>query len=215
MARLITGAVAENGGNPLVAGLANDSRSWALDVPAVTAAPATPPMQMGTPARVAPAAGPIAFDWVTIPAGEFPMGSDKEKSGQAYADETPQHTVYLPEYRIARVPVTVAQFADFVKASPGYQDRGRAAVHAVGLRWVENGMRSKAPTGRTPGPAMMWSKQEITLSPAFLAATPWRFAMGRCAVAHRSGMGEARGADGRIWPWGSREPNERTVQLQL
>ena len=44
---------------------------------------------------------PIAFDWVTIPAGEFLMGSDKTKDKLAYDDETPQHTLYLPEYRIA------------------------------------------------------------------------------------------------------------------
>ena len=36
--------------------------------------------------------GPIAFDWVTIPAGEFLMGSDKTKDKLAYDDETPQHT---------------------------------------------------------------------------------------------------------------------------
>ncbi len=60
---------------------------------------------------------PIAFDWITIPAGEFLMGSDKAKDTLAYDDETPQHTLYLPEYRIARVPVTVAQFAAFVGAT--------------------------------------------------------------------------------------------------
>ena len=51
---------------------------------------------------------------MTIPAGEFLMGSDKTKDKLAYDDETPQHTLHLPEYRIARVPVTVAQFAAFM-----------------------------------------------------------------------------------------------------
>ncbi|MGB3062354.1 MAG: CHAT domain-containing protein, partial [Anaerolineae bacterium] len=37
--------------------------------------------------------GPIAFDWVEIPAGPFLMGSDKAKDPQAYDDELPQHTV--------------------------------------------------------------------------------------------------------------------------
>ena len=32
------------------------------------------------------------------------MGSDKQKDKQAYDDELPQHTLYLPEYHIARVP---------------------------------------------------------------------------------------------------------------
>ena len=43
-------------------------------------------------------------------------------------DETPQHTVYLPTYRIARVPVTVAQFAAFMKANPGYRTTAEERV---------------------------------------------------------------------------------------
>ena len=62
----------------------------------------------------------IDFDWVTIPAGTFLMGSDKTNDTLAYDDETPQHPVFLPEYRIARVPVTVAQFAAFMAANPDY-----------------------------------------------------------------------------------------------
>ena len=45
---------------------------------------------------------PIDFDWVTIPAGEFLMGSDKQKDKRAFDDEVPQHTIVLPEYRITR-----------------------------------------------------------------------------------------------------------------
>ena len=50
--------------------------------------------------------GPIRFDWVTIPAGWFWMGA-----GETY------HQVYLPTFRIARVPVMVAQFGAFVRAT--------------------------------------------------------------------------------------------------
>ena len=49
----------------------------------------------------------IPFDWVTIPAGEFLMGSDKAQDKDAYDDELPQHKLHLPAYKIARVPVTV------------------------------------------------------------------------------------------------------------
>jgi formylglycine-generating enzyme required for sulfatase activity/energy-coupling factor transporter ATP-binding protein EcfA2 len=45
-------------------------------------------------------------EWVTIPAGEFWMG-----------ESATAHKVYLPEYQIARVPVTNAQYALFVKAT--------------------------------------------------------------------------------------------------
>ena len=85
------------------------------------------------------AAGPIAFDWVTIPAGEFLMGSDKTKDKLAYDDETPQHTLHLPEYRIARVPVTVAQFAAFVAAT-GHKTTAEAqgsAWNCTGSEWEE------------------------------------------------------------------------------
>ncbi|MEW5957176.1 MAG: SUMF1/EgtB/PvdO family nonheme iron enzyme [Chloroflexota bacterium] len=57
--------------------------------------------------------------WCDIPAGPFLMGSDKETDSQAWDDETPQHTVELPGYKISRYPVTNAQFAAFVEAG-GY-----------------------------------------------------------------------------------------------
>jgi formylglycine-generating enzyme required for sulfatase activity len=58
----------------------------------------------------------LPFDWVTIPAGYFPMGSDKEQDRYA-VDSEKKHTVYVPEYQIARVPVTVVQFRHFVAAT--------------------------------------------------------------------------------------------------
>jgi formylglycine-generating enzyme required for sulfatase activity len=58
----------------------------------------------------------IPFEWVTIPAGEFLMGSDNKQDQDAEATELPQHPIHLREYRIARVPVTVAQFRRFVQA---------------------------------------------------------------------------------------------------
>ena len=52
-------------------------------------------------------------DWVSIPAGEFWMGDDKSK----YDDEKPAHRLYLHEYQIARVPITNAQYAIYVRDS--------------------------------------------------------------------------------------------------
>ncbi|MCC8999661.1 MAG: SUMF1/EgtB/PvdO family nonheme iron enzyme, partial [Candidatus Contendobacter sp.] len=57
------------------------------------------------------------FGFIEIPAGPFMMGSDKQRDGQAFGDELPQHKVSLPAYYLARWPVTVAQFAAFVRAS--------------------------------------------------------------------------------------------------
>jgi formylglycine-generating enzyme required for sulfatase activity len=52
----------------------------------------------------------------TIPAGAFLMGSDPTKDTRAKGDELPQHPVTLPAYQIARFPVTVAEYACFVRA---------------------------------------------------------------------------------------------------
>jgi formylglycine-generating enzyme required for sulfatase activity len=82
---------------------------------------------------------PIDFDWVVVPAGEFLMGSDKSKDKQAHDNETPQHKLYLPEYRIARVPVMVAQFAKFVEATAyttTAELRGSTRVR-TGSKWEE------------------------------------------------------------------------------
>jgi serine/threonine-protein kinase len=56
-------------------------------------------------------------EWVTIPAGEFWMGEDKSR----YDDERPAHKLYLPEYKVSRVPVTNAQYALYVKDSGAKQ----------------------------------------------------------------------------------------------
>ena len=72
---------------------------------------------------------PIDFEWITIPEGDFLMGSERETDSSAYDDETPQHTVYLPAYRIARYPVTNEQYQAFVDAAgyetPSHWENGR------------------------------------------------------------------------------------------
>jgi hypothetical protein len=147
---LVAGAHAHNPGNALLRAFAATISGVAL-VGASESQPAAPsattraaPAQTAratetTPAQPQPAAPPVAFDWVTIPAGEFLMGSDKGKDKQAYDDETPQHKLVLPEFRIARTPVTVAQFSAFVEAT-GYkttaEERGSAYIW-TGQKWEE------------------------------------------------------------------------------
>jgi formylglycine-generating enzyme required for sulfatase activity len=63
-----------------------------------------------------------AIDWVEVPAGPFPMGSTSRES--PWDDERPGFECRLirKPYRIARYPITVAQYQAFVDAK-GYEER--------------------------------------------------------------------------------------------
>jgi len=55
------------------------------------------------------------FGFVHIPAGKFIMGSDPAKDKQARENEQPQHELILPDFWMARYPVTRAQYCEYVK----------------------------------------------------------------------------------------------------
>ncbi|MFC1975555.1 formylglycine-generating enzyme family protein [Chloroflexota bacterium] len=61
----------------------------------------------------------LELEMVLIPAGEFLMGSVPGLDQAARTDEYPQHSLYLPDYYMAKTPVTKAQYAAFVQAT-GY-----------------------------------------------------------------------------------------------
>jgi formylglycine-generating enzyme required for sulfatase activity len=54
--------------------------------------------------------------WVTIPAGEFWMGSSPD-APMAFEEERPAHRLFLPEFQIARTPVTNVQYLHYVAAT--------------------------------------------------------------------------------------------------
>jgi len=58
--------------------------------------------------------------WIAIPAGAFEMGAGPE--GFAYDNERPRHSVELPDFRIARRPVTNASWMRFSEGG-GYERR--------------------------------------------------------------------------------------------
>jgi len=190
-------------------------------------APSIPAFAPPTAPAVVARRGPIAFDWVTIPAGAFLMGSDKRRDTQAYDDETPQHTVHLPEYHIARVPVTVAQFAAFMAANPGY----RTTAEVRGSAWTWTGSEWKEIKGadwahpRGPGSDVK-AKQDHPVT-----CVSWHDAQAFCrwagvrlpseaewekAASWEAGSGGA-GEQGqkRIWPWGARAPNSGLCNFNM
>jgi len=73
---------------------------------------------------------PLHIEWIDIPAGPFTMGTRRENLPdhpdkdirKLFEQETPQHECHLPyAYKIARFPITVAQFRAFVEAK-GYEN---------------------------------------------------------------------------------------------
>src|SRR5262249_28317118 len=61
-----------------------------------------------------------------VPTGAFLMGSDPTQEPDARHWEQPQHWVTLPTYQIARFPVTIAEYACFVRI--GYVAPGRMLI---------------------------------------------------------------------------------------
>jgi formylglycine-generating enzyme required for sulfatase activity len=134
---------------------------------------------------------------VLIPAGEFLMGSDPEKDPHARDEEQPQHKLYLPDYAIARTPVTNAQYAAFVQATR----------HAPPAQWRFLLFKRKKPPSRLndhPVVEVTWYDaraygrwlSEVTGTPYRLPSeAEWEKA--------------ARSTDGRIYPWGNAWEDQR------
>jgi len=128
---------------------------------------------------------PIEPDLVHIPAGEFLMGSDPEKDQRAYEAEQPQHRIYLPDYHIARTPITNAQYAAFLEAS-GYE----APNH-----WVDG----ELPDDKEDYPVVYISWYDATAYCKWLSKKDNQtYRLPSEAEWEKA----ARGTDGGIYPWG-------------
>jgi formylglycine-generating enzyme required for sulfatase activity len=141
--------------------------------------------------------GAAEEDMVKIPAGEFLMGSDPRKNKDTRDREQPQHTLYLPDYYIARTPVTNAQFARFVEAD-GYRRREF---------WTEVGWKEKEKEGWTQ--PRYWTKRKWNRPDWPVVGISWYEAMAYarwlgCTLPSEAEWEKAaRGTDGRIYPWGN------------
>ena len=164
----------------------------------------------------------IEVDWVTIPAGEFLIGSDKSRDKNAFDNELPQHRLHLPAYRITRTPVTVAQFEAFVKAT-GYKttaEKEGSAYAWTGSKWED----IKGANWRNPrGPDS--NVNEKAQHP--VTSVSWHDARAYCAWLSQE-LGQkirlpteaewekaARGTDGRIYPWGNDAPDQKCCNFEM
>lgn len=129
---------------------------------------------------------PFEPEMILIPAGEFLMGSDPKKDEYARENEQPQHALSLPDYYMAKTPVTNTQYVAFVQAS--------------GYKPPEHWQNKQPPHGQENHPVVNVSWDDAVAYCRWLAKTtgkPYRL----------PGEAEwekgARGTDGRIYPWGN------------
>ncbi len=122
-------------------------------------------------------------EMVSIPAGEFLMGSDR-KQGNVY--NRPQNKIHTDAYMIDKYPITNAQYARFVAAT----------AHRPPLDWKDG----KIAEGKELHPVTMVSWNN---------ATDYAEWAGKRLPTEAEWEKAARGTDGRRWPWGNVMDPER------
>ncbi|TVP97198.1 MAG: NACHT domain-containing protein, partial [Planctomycetaceae bacterium] len=145
--------------------------------------------------------------WANIPAGTFLMGAQKQDEQQpnydleAYEDESPVQEVFLDGFRIARYPITVDQYKQFME-DDGYKER----------RWWQAG-------GFADFSAPAEWEQQIEYPSRPVVGVSWWEAMAYCVWAgcHLPTEAQwervARGTEGRKYPWGNEEPDEARINF--
>jgi formylglycine-generating enzyme required for sulfatase activity len=185
--------------------------NWLIEVieKALGSAPVSAPPKP-EPTRQAKKKEVFEPELILIPAGEFLMGSDLKRDKVAYQDEQPQHKLFLPDYYIAKTPVTNAQYAAFVQVT-GYQTEAEQA--SSGWVWEDShwkevkGANWQHPTG--PGSDISQKSHHPVVQVSWhdtLAYCEWLAQVtGKAYRLPSEAEWEkaARGTDGRIYPWGN------------
>jgi formylglycine-generating enzyme required for sulfatase activity len=128
-----------------------------------------------------------------VPEGDFLMGSDRQKDRLAEDDELRQHTVTLGSYQIGAYPVTVAEYACFVRT--GYKEP---------VDWQAQLERLDHPVVN-----VMWhDAMSYAVWLGRLTGQPWRL------PTEAEWEKAARGSDGWIYPWGDAFDNARCNTIE-
>jgi len=136
----------------------------------------------------------VTMEFVRIPPGKFLMGTDPVKDRDVDGDELPQHSVYLSEYWIGRLPVTNSQYLRFVQsghhASPdhwrmGEIPAGREDHPVINVNWMDANAFCTWLAGEM-------KKQGLEMRSRLPSEAEWEKA--------------ARGTEGNIYPWGDLPP---------
>lgn len=151
---------------------------------ALSAEPATKPIASSSTLKVNPKDG---AEMVLVPAGEFLMGTSPEQLAvclrdlplgedeRKFQDELPQHRVTLDAYYIYKTEVTIAQYQKFCQST-------HRPVPAVG----------EGSTATDPMLNVSWED-----------ATAYAQWAGAALPTEAQWEKAARGAEGRVYPWGN------------
>ncbi|HEX6817841.1 MAG TPA: SUMF1/EgtB/PvdO family nonheme iron enzyme [Ktedonobacterales bacterium] len=124
-----------------------------------------------------------------VPAGEFLMGSDPARDKVANERELPQHRLNLSAFQIAKFPLTVAEYACFVRS--GHPEP--KGIYDTSLTW------QRQLEVRLDHPVAVVSWHDVRAYAAWLSQLTqqhWRL------PTEVEWEKAARGTDGRIYPWG-------------
>ncbi|MGH2514947.1 MAG: SUMF1/EgtB/PvdO family nonheme iron enzyme [Ktedonobacterales bacterium] len=132
-----------------------------------------------------------------VPAGPFQMGSDPKRDPVARPDE-PLHTVTLPAFQIARYPVTVAEYACFVRAGHSEPQKTRFSTHwQVQLQRLDH-----------PVTCVAWQDAAAYASwLALLTGQPWRLPTEE--EWEKAARWDLLTNTSRIFPWGDTFDRDR------
>ena len=142
-----------------------------------------------------------ADDMVSIPAGTFTMGRDDGPD-----DERPAHPITLPAFHIDRLPVTNAQFAQFLNV------RGHSSAKGERLYdHDDNDARIHQVAGKYT--ADRGFENHPVVEPSWLGAREYCTWRGKRLPTEAEREKAARGTDGRRYPWDSAAPDHTRAQF--
>ena len=134
---------------------------------------------------------------ILIPEGSFWMGSDAGPGIPAY--ETPRHEVFLPAFRMGKMPVTNAQYEEFVR------DLRRSVAPEMG--W--DGQKVPAGAERLPVVGVTWF-EAVAYCQWLNKKTNRNYSLPNEAQWEKA----CRGGNNCIYPWGDDVDPERSNQGQ-